>query len=87
MAVNQIRILALAIVLLAGCAVPRTVLEPDGGQIRILGPMPGFSTDTLPPSWVVEGTPVQASVVEKDGVLALPATTSATSQAVRTRVR
>ena len=71
MAVNQIRILALAIVLLVGCAVPRTVLEPDGGQIRILGPMPGFSTDTLPTSWVVEGTPGQASVVEKDGVLAL----------------
>lgn len=71
MAVSQIKVLALAIVLLVGCAVPRTALEPDGGQIRILGPSPGFSIDTLPTSWVIEGTPGQASVIDKDGVPAL----------------
>jgi hypothetical protein len=71
MRANSIRFLALAIVLLGGCAVPRTVLEPDGGQIEILGPAPGFSPDILPASWVIEGNPGQVSAVDKDGVPAL----------------
>ena len=70
----RVRVLALAIVLLVGCAVPRAALEPGGGQIPILGPTPGFSPANLPASWVIEGTidgPGQASVVDKDGVPAL----------------
>jgi hypothetical protein len=71
MTASPFRALALAIVLLVGCAAPRAALAPDGGQIRILGPRPGFSLDTLPASWVIEGTPGRASVVDKDGVPAL----------------
>jgi len=71
MTICQVKVLALAIVLLVGCAVPRTSLEPDGGQIRILGPSPNFSIDTLPTSWVIEGIPGKAPVIDKDGVPAL----------------
>ncbi len=71
MAVRPIRALALAIVFLVGCAMPRTVLEPDGGQIRIVGPAPGFSPDTVSASWVIDGNLGQASVVDKEGVPAL----------------
>ena len=71
MAVGQIRVLAFAIVLLVGCAAPRTVLEPVGGQITVLGPAAGFSPDTLSTSWVSDGTSDQVAVVDKEGVLAL----------------
>ncbi|MDP6787599.1 MAG: hypothetical protein QF830_02890 [Rhodospirillales bacterium] len=74
MRANSNRVLALAIVLLAGCAVPRAVLEPVGGQIRILAPAPGFSPATLSRSWATEGRldkPGRAVVVDKDGVPAL----------------
>ena len=71
MTASRISAFVLAILLLVGCAVPRAALEPGGGQIRILGPAPGFSPDNLPASWVIEGTPDQASVVDKDGVPAL----------------
>ncbi len=71
MAAGRVKVLALAVVLLAGCAVPLAVLEPVGGRIEILGPTPGFSPDALPASWVIEGTPTRASVVDKDGVPAL----------------
>jgi hypothetical protein len=74
MAASSIKFLALVIVPLFGCAVPHTVIEPVGGQIRVLGPAPGFSPGTPTSSWVIEGTldkPGRASVVNKDGVPAL----------------
>lgn len=71
MTASRVRAFALTILLLVGCAVPRAVLEPGGGQIPILGPAPGFSPDNLPASWLIEGTPGQTSVVDKDGVPAL----------------
>lgn len=51
-----IAIVCLMTAMLTACLAPHAVVEP-GGQMNVLGPGPGFTTDALPADWVVAGNP------------------------------
>ncbi|MSO92889.1 MAG: DUF3047 domain-containing protein [Rhodospirillales bacterium] len=61
--------------MLIGCAEETAMVEPDG-KLDVLGPAPGFSTQSLPSGWVIAGGAAQArfSVIEYEGIPVLKVT-------------
>ena len=64
--------LVLTAALVSACAVPPAVID-QAGRLEVLGPAPGFSTDSLPTGWIMEGSAGDGrlEVVDVQGVPAL----------------